>query len=148
MDEADQFHYTDEAIEGIYSYVADLSVSELLDVDDREIGRLIGVQKDIDADRHARYAVGFQRVVASMNPSAIELREVLGSDGMNLLYEEVRDGTASPVLADQFHHDLETHGFGDALFLLSANTADGLFNREAYNRLVDVLDHLRTPRSS
>jgi len=143
-----EFHYPDEAISGIYSYVADLSTDDILAVDDREIDRLIDVQQQIDAERYARYAVSFHRVVASMNPSAIELREVLGQDGMNLLYEEVRDGTTSPVLAEQFHHDLETHGFGDALFLLSASTADGLFNRETYNRLVDVLDHIRTPRSS
>jgi hypothetical protein len=43
----------------------------------------------------------------------------------------------------QFAADFKEYGLGDAMFLLGASTADGLFDRAAYNTLVDVLDDVR-----
>jgi len=82
-------------------------------------------------------------ITGSKNITSMDVRNTLGSDGIKLIYEEVKDGSTSPVIVEQFMNDFEKHGFQDAVFFLSAKTADGLFDRNAYNRLVEALEHTR-----
>lgn len=138
------FQYDDEAQESLLNYVRDLDLDEQMSVDDAELSRLLEIQKELDGDRVRRWTTSSLRsILSSQSPSPIDVREHLGTDGLQYIHDVVRNGSRSDDLVTQFASDFQSYGLGDAMFLLGASTADGLFDRTAYNSLVDVLEDVR-----
>ena len=141
------FHDKNDAIDVTMSYINSLDNREILAVDDKEIERLLKAAKDIENDKIHRYSTGLRAVLASISPKPLEVRSVLGKEELQGIYDIVRGSSRSDTLATQFVTDFNDYGLGDALFLLGASTADGLFDRIAYNNLVDTLERVRGDRS-
>lgn len=141
--------YPDEALESAMDYIADLNDNKaILAIDHREIDRLVGIQETLDRDRAERWGIASKKaslrtLLGTASPTPIDVRDILGSSGVQQINDIVRTGSRSDEVVTQFSNDFQNYGLGDAMFLLGASTADGLFDRVAYNSLVDILDSVR-----
>lgn len=78
------------------------------------------------------------------SPRPVDIRQLYGSPALlQRIHSVVASGASAATVASQFEKDFASYGLGDAMFLLGSATADGLFNRHAYNRLVRILDQIR-----
>jgi len=133
-----------EAVTLTMDYIQALDYDEILAVDEKEISRLLDVYQETENERIHRYATGLRAVLAVNSPTPKEVRERLGADGLQRIHAIVRNGSRSDAVTTQFEDDFRSYGLGDAMFLLGTSAADGLFDRTAYNELVDILESARS----
>ncbi len=134
--------YPGNAVDSTMSYLAGLnSTKELFAISSHDIERMVGMQKDLDGGKGK--SASLKTILGTESPTPIDVREVLGAGGMQQINDIVRTGSRSDEVVTQFSSDFQNYGLGDAMFLLGASTADGLFDRIAYNSLVDILDSVR-----
>ena len=137
-----QLVYPDDAYDAMVEYVQE--AGDELEFDKKELQRLLELEIEYDKVRVERWRAGSIRtILASNSPKLLDVRDVIGSDGLQIIHDLVRTGSRSDDLVTQFSSDFKEYGLGDAMFLLGASTADGLFDRAAYNTLVDILDDVR-----
>lgn len=88
---------------------------------------------------------GVTSSIDNINPTYQDIQIMLGTEGVNELYGDIKSGVkdGSQVIIEQFTQDLQRLGFGDAVFLLSSYTADGLFDRDVYNKIASTLERVR-----